>query len=173
MGLRALYGKVALNKEFCQRCKQWAFVLEDRRNIARLQCCNRRLDANPEKWKRESVCGIGKRPAIPRRGREAIIQNQESRCLYCEHPFGTHILRMTSKRARRVFGANVSVTPHRIFLRAVIDHMVPWSYHGHHDYKNLAAACQVCNGIKSSRMFATVEEARVYIGIQKERKGYI
>lgn len=170
-GVRSLYGKVALNKERCPSCQTMAFVFD-----GELACCGRLIEVDPQKYKREVICGIGARPKIPQRLREEIIKSQDGHCLYCELPFGCSITRMKARRQRissGVFGASLEPKFLRVVLVARIDHMVPWSYQGHHESGNLAAACQVCNGIKSSKCFKTVEEARVYITQEKERKGYI
>jgi hypothetical protein len=37
---------------------------------------------------------------------------------------------------------------------------------------NFVAACSICNGLKSSMMFQTEEEARVYIYEAWQRKGF-
>lgn len=171
LGVRALYGKVGINKGWCNSCQRMAFILD-----GLLACCDRLTSTEPSRFKREVICGLGGRPQVPQRIREEIIKSQNSLCLYCEIPFGSSILRMRASRHRirqRVFGASIEPRFERVKLVTHIDHMVPWSYQGNHDFKNLAAACHVCNGIKSSKCFETVEEARVYIAQEKERKGYI
>jgi len=40
--------------------------------------------------------------------------------------------------------------------------VVPFSYSQNNYRYNFVAACQICNGLKGSSMFATVEEARAY-----------
>lgn len=37
---------------------------------------------------------------------------------------------------------------------------------------NFVAACHVCNGIKSDKLFQTLDEARVFIQLAREAKGY-
>ena len=170
-GVRSLYGKVALNKEHCPSCQTMAFVFD-----GELACCGWLVEANPQRYKREVICGLGARPKIPQRLREEIIESQNGHCLYCELPFGYSVTRIRAGRRQagnRVFGTSLDPKFSRVRLLPRIDHMVPWSYQGHHEQGNLAAACHVCNGIKSSKCFRTVEEARVYISQEKERKGYI
>ena len=168
-GIRSLYGKVAINKEYCGECRQYAFVIDDQ-----LQCCGACVSVEPKKYKRESICGIGKRPYLSVRVRQEIIRSQAGRCLYCDLEFGSSVIRQ-SRRMTRAFGSS-ELSPvrfTRIVLRAVIDHMVPYSYMGHHGFKNLAAACHVCNGLKAAKCFQNVEEASAYLAIKKEQKGYL
>lgn len=76
-----------------------------------------------------------------------ILAAQGNRCMYCERSFGSPVIR----KGRLVW------------LRVTWDHLVPFSY-GQNNYRyNFVAACQICNGLKGSMMFATIEEARTYI----------
>jgi 5-methylcytosine-specific restriction endonuclease McrA len=48
-------------------------------------------------------------------------------------------------------------------LKVNWDHVVPFSYSQNNYAYNFVAACQICNGIKGSQMFKTLEEARIHI----------
>lgn len=59
-----------------------------------------------------------------------------------------------------------------IGLKLQWDHVDPWVYSLNNKDQNFVAACQICNGIKSSMIFNSVEEARVYIQGARKTKGY-
>jgi hypothetical protein len=88
--------------------------------------------------------------------RKRITAAQLGRCLYCELPIGTRVKRN---------GKTVALT-------AQWDHFVPFSYLAQNPDANWVMACQVCNNIKSDRMFKTVEEARAVILRVRDEKGY-
>ena len=52
------------------------------------------------------------------------------------------------------------------------DHKVPYAYTGCNEAKNMAAACNICNCLKGSRVFESVEEARAYLEKKREAKGF-
>lgn len=88
--------------------------------------------------------------------KKRIRAAQLGRCLYCELPIGVRVKRD---------GRAVALTAHW-------DHFIPFSYLAQNPEANWVLSCQVCNGIKSDRMFRTVEEAREVIVRQREIKGY-
>lgn len=57
-------------------------------------------------------------------------------------------------------------------LRLNWDHFVPFAYGRTNASANWVAACHVCNGIKSCRVFDTVLEAQEYIRERWAAKGY-
>jgi hypothetical protein len=79
--------------------------------------------------------------------KKLILELQGNRCLYCEMLFGSAI-----ERKGRL-----------IFLKVNWDHFVPFAYTQNNYAYNFVAACQICNGIKSSHLFKTLEEARIYV----------
>jgi hypothetical protein len=85
-----------------------------------------------------------------------IRKIQMGRCLYCELTIGSRVKRN---------GKTVALT-------AQWDHFVPYSYLAQNPEANWVLACQVCNGIKSDRIFKTVEEARLVILQARDAKGY-
>jgi 5-methylcytosine-specific restriction endonuclease McrA len=44
-----------------------------------------------------------------------------------------------------------------------IDHFIPISKGGQDTYDNAVTSCHYCNAIKASRVFATIEDANIYI----------
>jgi HNH endonuclease len=87
---------------------------------------------------------------------DRILGRQDGRCLYCGHRFGDTVWR---------HGQPVT-------LRLNWDHLIPYAYLAANPDDNWAAACHVCNGIKSSLIFQSVEDARDYILDRAARKGY-
>ena len=85
-----------------------------------------------------------------------ILQQQDGRCFYCGSRFGTYVTRKNRPRV----------------LKAAWDHVIPYVYLQANPDTNWVAACQVCNGIKGSRIFATVDEAREHITRRRKRCGW-
>ena len=137
----ALYGNVALQRQYCKSCRGFSFVLD-----SKLLCCNSPTDFESRCTKRMSEAeDVRRHPnAEEKRG---ILEFQGDRCVYCE----------------RLFGSAVIKEGRLLFLKVTWDHLVPYSFSQNNYAYNFVAACQICNGIKSDLMFATLEEARVYV----------
>jgi hypothetical protein len=73
---------------------------------------------------------------------------QDNRCLYCGQEFGTLVIRRGNDWN---------------WLHVTWDHFVPYTYSERNEDENWVAACQLCNGYKSSLVFADVLEVRTYI----------
>lgn len=145
-----LYGNVSLQKAFCLNCQSFSFVLDDV-----LACCGIPPSLPPNCYKRESQPHV-KRRLPPLRHRQAKHAEQEGRCFYCDRTLGSYVFRG---------GRTVK-------LRIHWDHQVPFAYSQNNAGHNFVASCHVCNGIKSDRLFQTVEEARVFIETERRGKGY-
>ncbi len=59
-----------------------------------------------------------------------------------------------------------------VILKVCWDHRIPFAYSQDNRALNFVAACQICNGIKSSLMFERLEDARGYIYRRLQKKGY-
>lgn len=88
--------------------------------------------------------------------KKRIRASQFGRCLYCQLPIGARVRRS---------GRTIALTAHW-------DHFVPYSYLAENPDANWVLSCQVCNSIKSDRIFQTVDEARTVILRTREVKGY-
>jgi 5-methylcytosine-specific restriction endonuclease McrA len=109
-------------------------------------CCRAAVEFTTTETKRMSRSEFTRRqPSVETK--RALLLAQENRCFYCERRFGTSII-----RRGRLWQ-----------LRPTWDHYVPFAYCGSNPAKNFVAACQVCNGYKSSMMFQTREDAQLYI----------
>ena len=137
----ALYGNVVMPREYCPSCRQWALVVE-----GRLACCQMPTDLGSRQTKRMSQAPDIRRQPTEEEKRQ-ILEGQQKHCLYCERTFGSAVIRKGKLT----------------WLRVTWDHLVPFCYGQNNNAINFVAACQICNGIKGSLMFATIEEAQTYI----------
>lgn len=146
----ALYGSVGIKRSHCPDCESSAFVLD-----GRLQCCDRRTSTAAKTYRRETS-PRAKRVKPSQAVRTRILEDQGNKCLYCDKEFGLKVLK----------GAKI------VQLRVNWDHLVPYAFSQNNTEENFVAACQLCNGIKSSRCFDTLDEAKSYILNKRKQKGY-
>ena len=147
----ALYGNVAIERGYCKKCKSTAFIKE-----GKFVCCdNPATIAIPDKYHRVSEPPLGrKRP--PKAEQERILTEQEYSCFYCGVAFGSHHRR--------------SGKP--ITIKIEWDHRLPYILTRNNETGNFVAACHVCNGLKSDKVFQDVEEAQIYLAHKRKDKGY-
>jgi 5-methylcytosine-specific restriction endonuclease McrA len=96
----------------------------------------------------ERVARPGRRSAVPSKNlliKRVVAQNEK--CGYCD----------------RLFGSMVLIDGNFITLKAEPDHFTPRAKRLNNSPSNIVAACQVCNGLKSSRSFTTIEQARIVL----------
>lgn len=144
------YGNTILQRGYCISCQATAIILKDV-----LQCCDRVVADNdkpkplylatPARLRR-------KKPSSKQRSH--ILAIQENKCKYCSHTFGSYVLK------------NNKVTA----LRVVWDHHIPYSYGANNNKENFVAACQICNGLKSNKIFDSLEQLVDYIKRKWESK---
>jgi hypothetical protein len=134
-----------MKRLFCEQCQQFTLVVQ-----RKYTCCDKDEDFDPDTWKRECDAD-STRAAPPKWVKEEILTRQDHRCLYCERLFGSWAHR--GKKA--------------IQLQINWDHFSPYSYSRDNGDGNFVAACQICNGIKSNKLFDTLEQAKIYIASQK------
>lgn len=147
-GYLGIYDTIILQKGWCENCQCYSFV---RKGI--LQCCDARTDSTPTAWKRESLAtGIRRQPSTGYKRDQLLAQDH--RCFYCNILFGGH---------RSWKGKIVKV-------RIEWDHLVPFAYLQSNPDSNFVAACHICNRLKSSKVFQTVEEARAYVETKRLTK---
>jgi hypothetical protein len=118
-------------------------------------CCDTPYDGEPSITKRMTLCdGARRKPSLARQ--RELLDEQCNQCLYCERVFGTF--------------AHRNGKGHR--LRVEWDHLVPFSFSTSCADREFAAACQICNGIKSATIFKSIEEARASIMLARDEKGW-
>ncbi len=145
-----IYGNIQLPKGYCPRCKMSAFIID-----GKLQCCAKPSGSSPKRFKRESQPAHHRKP-VPRKIKRELLKMQDHRCFYCEREFETCVY-----RGNKVFR-----------LRIDWDHMVPFAYSQNNYPWNYVAACHVCNRLKSSLCFRSIDEAKVYLANRWKEKGY-
>lgn len=144
----AVYGNVGLIRATCPECAHPAIVID-----GELQCCGVQLKDSPTCWKRVVEPEFErKQPSLDEQ--RACLWRQDGRCIYCTLPFGSYVFR----RSRHVK------------LQVRWDHFVPFSYSADNSDANFVAACQICNGIKSDKLFNTLEEAQAHIAARRENE---
>lgn len=149
----ALYGNVQMKRQYCSRCKRWALVIDNE-----LQCCEGLSDSPVDSVQRMTNPRC-KRNELSAKDKRSILETQGNRCFYCSQPFGEMVW-----YKRRL-----------VTLTAKYDHVSPFAYDQNNDKANMVAACQLCNGWKSDKIFRTIEEVRNYVRqkFYKKTKGHI
>jgi 5-methylcytosine-specific restriction endonuclease McrA len=147
----AIFGNTQMQRVWCSDCGALTFI----RN-GHTVCCGHPLETpDPKRYIREcEPYQVRKLPS--KQERDETLLRQDGRCFYCDQPLGS-----TQWRETR-----------RITLRTHWDHLIPYAYSQDNHAINFVAACHVCNGIKSSHVFRTVEDARVFIADRRKLKGY-
>ena len=145
----AHYGNVVMEREYCIHCRQYSLLSD-----GKLTCCGTPTNFDTTRSKRMSQAQ-DRRKGPNAAERQTILELQSNRCLYCDVLFNSAV-----ERKGRL-----------IFLKVNWDHFVPFAYSQNNYAFNFVAACQICNGIKGSMTFRTVEEARVYIVAVRTLKG--
>jgi len=151
---RAVYGSVVVPRGICPDCKDWAFIIKGRH-----ACCGRSVDDGgvaTAAFERMSEGGYKrKRPAPDIQA--VILAEQGHRCFYCGTTFGDVVYRD-------------GVVPR--ILTPVWDHVEPFAWQANNQTINFVAACSICNGIKSNKMFDTSAEARRFVWARRRKKGW-
>jgi len=149
----AWYGDVKTIKMYCEDCDTECFVIDDIK-----QCCNKTTETELVEYQEQLVEKLIKRKGPTNKQKEEIIAEQGDQCIYCGVQFGVPYYR----KAR----------PESIHLtRRNWDHLVPYIYALNN--MEFVLACNLCNTIKSSRIFDTVEEVIEYVKIRRKEKGII
>ena len=141
---RVEFGSVALYRHKCPQCGNKAFVIN-----GLSACCDAKIEMNDTFVRKRVSEGAKKRALISRAIKNKILARQENMCFYCETKLDEY--QWDSKK-------NKYIMPQIHF-----DHLTPWSYSQNNDDDNLVASCAQCNLCKSSLIFKTVEEARIYM----------
>lgn len=145
-----VYGKAKLTSEFCPKCGYEAFVI-----AGKFSCCDRPVSPkDPDGWRVH--INIKNRERVPSEIQRAILESQDNKCLYCQNEFGSSVLREKEL----------------VHLNVCWDHKCPFSLSTDNSYPNIAAACQICNSIKGSKVHVTLEETRRHIKARRKALGY-
>lgn len=156
MRVKALYGNVAIDRQKCPACGDWAFVIK-----GRMACCDLVVDAQEVKRLQRMSQPERRRRQPSSDEKIAILSDQNHRCFWCDAPFDGAALQVR-RRSQRM----VKLSPYW-------DHVEPFEWSHNNNPLNFVASCSVCNGIKSSKMFTTIEETRDFILKRREKKGWV
>jgi 5-methylcytosine-specific restriction endonuclease McrA len=138
-------------KARCPECGENSFIDDGK------TCCGIDVDISGAlvSYKRES--GSEKRKkSLKYMTKLNILEQQDYRCAYCKNEIGI----------------SVGSTSGDKLTYAHYDHFMPWAIYQDSNHDNILASCNICNSIKSSRYFGTIEEARKYIMTVRKNKGY-
>lgn len=144
------YGNVTLERGICPVCKSTALIQNKK-----YACCDLPVESKPRGFKR--VSEPEQHRNIPSKvEREKMLAEQEHSCFYCGISFG-------SVRHRK--GKSV-------IIKLCWDHKLPYSFTQNNHSHNFVAACNVCNSIKSDKIFRDLQEAQIYIQSMRRQKGF-
>lgn len=146
----ALYGSVALERGQCPKCHGISIVRD-----GLYICCDAPVTGSAQILVRESM-PPQHRKTPSRNEKVRILTEQNNRCIYCGVEFNTYHWRHTK----------------RILVRLNWDHRMPYKYSQNNTSSNFVAACHVCNGIKSDKVFTSLEETKAHIAARRLQKGW-
>lgn len=122
-----------------------------------LTCCDTPLPKNYKiKVQRQGTTGCRKRPSA--KAQKTLLEKYEQGCAYCHLKFGDVVVR-----------DKAPLRP--IVLKLAWDHRIPYAYSGDSSDENFVPSCHVCNGLKSSKIFDTLEECGEYLRTLRRQKG--
>ena len=150
----AVYGSLRMLRGYCPNCKDNALIVK-----GEYQCCDRAVSSNNiVKFQKRMIeaAQMRHRPSV--QAINKMLKKQDNKCLYCDIPFDTAY---EHPKLRKMMKTKVC-----------FDHFVPYAYSQDNRDVNFVCACGTCNGIKSDKVFKTVEEARDYVGYCRKKKGY-
>lgn len=148
-----LYGKTGIERVYCYKCKAKAFVLDDH-----LTCCNTKVEETDDLYKIENMIhkSSKRREIIGKKLKLQLLENQKACCAYCGNPLDNYYIK-NGKMLR-------SVTH--------FEHFLPLCYREIIN-NNIYASHSICNNIKHTHIFKTVNAASVYICSELHRKKII
>src|SRR3990167_3339930 len=152
IGFKTFYGGVCMPRVYCGRCKTTCFVIDGQR-----ACCDEPVvEIRTEKKVRMSD-GLSNRNRFSKSQIAALIALQDNRCAYCLYRFNSWQINQQTRK--------------RLKLKIHIDHMIPWSYLATNEGE-LVAACQICNSLKSNRVFDDFDSIRIFLREERWKHGW-
>lgn len=145
----SIYGSIALERAKCPECSDWALVLD-----GKMACCD--VVVFPGTGIRRMSGSSGRRLKPSYSEQQHILASQHGRCFYCGTVFGDAAYKDDTTRV----------------LGPCWDHVEPFCWQSNNQLLNFVAACSICNGIKSNKVFATYVEAIAYVWHRRKKKGW-
>lgn len=150
----AVYGSLRMLRGYCPRCKNMALIISNK-----YQCCDYEVSlTNVIKNQKRMIESEQVRRRPSKDAVNKMLKLQNNRCLYCEIKFDTPYLHPKLNKVMKT--------------KPCFDHFIPYAYSQDNRDINFVCACAPCNGIKSSKIFKTVEEARDFVKYRRNQKGY-
>lgn len=146
------YGAVTLRRERCPECGEYAIVIDDK-----IQCCEAPTPQRRKRLRHYRIVETGRRKRPSSRRAKELLAEQDNRCIFCHRQFGSLVHRKNP--------------PQTTVLTIHWDHLDPYVRSGNSRPENFAAACQICNLIKTDHIFSSIEDASIYIAGVWEDKG--
>lgn len=139
---KIICGKVTLFREKCPNCGDFSL---SKNSIFYCDFCG--LEYKEDKINSTRVLSKTKRKSCPQHIKNRLIHSQQNKCCYCGREFGTLIYKN---------GKCLKLTAHA-------DHNLPYSYLQNNPDDNWLLSCSICNLWKSSKIFASIEDAVTYL----------
>jgi len=150
--VNTIFGSTAIPSQWCPECKSSAFVID-----GRMACCDLVVNEGEPKASERRSISANRRIRPAKSVMDELLSEQEHRCFWCGSKFGDDAVAEGRKKRH---------------LTAVWDHVEPYCWQHNNAALNFVAACAICNGIKGSKMFPTIEACRDYVWRKRERKGW-
>lgn len=145
----AIYGSTKIKRDYCNDCKCYAFVIDNT-----IQCCLKPHNTIKKTNYKRMILSEGKKKQPPANLKREIIKRQDNKCLYCGIKFGDIYYKKDKPNIAKIH----------------YDHLVPFAYLNSNPYNNWIGACNICNSIKGSKMFETIEEVKSYVKYIRGKK---
>lgn len=145
-GYTAIYGLTRIPKATCLACNTISFI-----ENGRYKCCDSIFLGTIQGYKYE-IESKHKRKLPSKEEQETLLAQFNNTCLYCSGIIGSYC-----KYNNRL-----------IMLRLAWDHFIPYSYLQDNPNNNWVLSCHICNGIKSNKIFKTLNEAKDYINEKRK-----
>ncbi|MDI6786904.1 MAG: HNH endonuclease signature motif containing protein [Planctomycetota bacterium] len=149
--IKALYSNIAMLKGFCPNCKGYYFVRD-----GKLACCGENIEI-PKNEIIKRMSETTNQRYFSCKDKKAVMEQQKGCCVYCGIDLTGYYWDVKKSKY-------VKVIPH-------YDHFRAWMYNQNSEKTNLIVSCGVCNLLKTSRYFATLQEARDYVLLRRKDKG--
>ncbi len=149
--MKAFYtwiGAVKILTAKCPRCKRYSFVID-----GKTACCNCKVKTEliKKKGRPKRICKTyHKRGSLPKHVKDQILEDQDNKCFWCGRNL-KHTWYYDPKR-RKI----CKLTVH-------FDHLIAWAYSGDDSKDNFVASCNLCNVLKSDKIFKTIEECQDFL----------
>lgn len=135
------YGNVILKRTYCLHCKSYTIVLDGKK-----ECCGELFEEKCNKIK-IIVQPRRKRIDLSELQKETINEKQDFKCYYCNNLLGYYYI-----RKEKVLKSSIHY-----------DHIEPFCHSHNNKIYNFVASCNICNHIKSDKIFDNMDDLMNYI----------